>query len=241
MYTIGICDDNELFCWKLENFILDYCNKIHWEIETIILSSGEELLKHWNKGQQLDMLFLDIELNTMSGITIGNKIRKNLENESTQIVFVSIKKDYALQLFKIRPLDFIVKPISYDEVARVIDTYCRLFVSMKPLFEYHYNKKIYRIDQRNIIYLQSAGKIITIHTTQGNHQYYGKLSESLNQLNSNCFFCVHQSFIININYVMEYQANELLMSDFTRIPISQSRRIEFRQTILRHQIESRTI
>lgn len=187
------------------------------------------------------MLFLDIELKTMSGISIGQELRKNPENESTQIVFVSIKKDYALQLFKIRPLDFLVKPISYEEAAKILDTYCKLFIHMKPMFEYRSSKKMYRLDQRNIIFLQSSGKIITIHTTNGNRQFYGKLSETMNQLNKNCFYCVHKSYIININYILEYQANELLMSDFTKIPISQSRRIAFRQSILKHHIESRTI
>lgn len=241
MHTIAICDDNELFCWKLENFILDYCKKTHWEVETVVFTSGEELLRYWETKQRPDLLFLDIELQTMDGISIGNELRKNPENESTQIVFVSIKRDYALQLFKVRPLDFLIKPVSYEDVSRILDTYYRLFITLKPLFEYRHNKQICRIDQRNIIYLQSASKIITIHTTFGVHQFYGKLSECMDQLNPNSFFFVHKSFIININHIVEYKANQVLMSDLTTIPISQSRRLEFRQTILRNQIESRSI
>ena len=135
MYKIGICDDNEMFCWEMERYILDYCNMIHLEIETLIFVSGEELLEHWTTGHRLDLLLLDIELQTTNGISIGSEIRKNIESESTQIVFVSIRKDYAMQLFKIRPLDFLIKPVSYEDIAKTIDTFCTLFVNLNSNFD----------------------------------------------------------------------------------------------------------
>lgn len=239
MYTIAICDDNELFCWEMENCILDYCKKIHLDIETLVFSSGEELLDYWYQNHQLDLLFLDIELNTMNGISIGNAIRQNIAHESTQIVFISIKKDYAMQLFKIRPLDFLIKPVTYDAVTKVIDTFCSLYVHIKPFYEYQNNKKIYRIDQRSIVSIQSSGKIITIHTTAQEYSYYGKLSDCMQQLNSNVFINVHKSYIININYVTEYKSNELILTDTSRIPISQARRQYVKEFILRKQIENR--
>lgn len=239
MYTIAICDDNELFCWELENYILDYCKKIYLDIETMIFSSGEELLKYWRQNHCLDLLFLDIELKTMNGISIGSAIRQNIGYESTQIVFVSIKKDYAMQLFKIRPLDFLIKPVSYKTVSKVMDTFCSLFVTQKPYYEYHNNKRIYRIDQRNIVCIHSSGKIITIHTTTQDYSYYGKLSDCMKQLNANIFINVHKSYIININYVTEYKSNELILMNTNRIPISQARRHYVKDFILQKQIEHR--
>lgn len=239
MYTVAICDDDELFCWELENYILDYCKKIHLEIETLLFSSGEELLEYWHQDHQLDLLFLDIELKTINGITAGNAIRQNIAYESTQIVFVSIRKDYAMQLFKIRPLDFLIKPITYEAVSKVIDTFCSLFVSLRPFYEYHNNKKVYRIDQRSIIYIQSSAKIITIHTATQDYKYYGKLSDCMQQLNTSVFIHVHKSYIININYVTEYKSNELILANTNRIPISQARRQYVKEFILRKQIENR--
>ncbi|MDE6851643.1 MAG: LytTR family DNA-binding domain-containing protein [Lachnospiraceae bacterium] len=239
MYKIGICDDNELFCWEIERFILDYCDKIHLDIETIIFSCGEELLEHWNAGLSLDLLFLDIELQTTNGIFIGNEIRRSLEYESTQIVFVSIRKDYAMQLFKIRPLDFLIKPVSYQDVSKVIDTFCSLFVNLIPYYEYQNNKRVYRVDQRSIICLQSCGKVITIYTTGKEYHYYGKLSDCMKQLNSNIFINVHKSYIININYVTEYKTNELILANTSRIPISQARRQFVKEFLLKKQIENR--
>lgn len=239
MYTIGICDDNDMFCWETESIILDYCYKIHLKIETLIFSSGEELLEYWRSGRQIDLLFLDIELQTTSGIQIGNEIRQNIAHENTQIVFVSIKKDYAMQLFKIRPLDFLIKPVSYEDISKVIDTFCTLFVNLKSFYEYQTNKRIHRIDQRSIICLQSTGKIVTIITTDQKYKHYGKLSDCMQQLNNNIFIHVHKSYIININYVTEYRANELILTNTSHIPISQARRQFVKDFILMKQIENR--
>lgn len=239
MYTIGICDDNELFCWETESMVLDYCEKIHLETETVIFSSGEELLEHWHRGEPLDLLFLDIELQTTNGISIGKELRLNMANESTQIVFVSIRNDYAMQLFKIRPLDFLIKPVSYEEISGVIDTYCSLFIHLRSFYEYRINKTFYRIDQRNIVCLQSAGKIITIFTTEREYQHYGKLSDCMEQLNSNIFILVHKSYIVNINFINVYKANELIMMNSCRIPISQARRQSVKEFIMKKQIENR--
>lgn len=239
MYKIGICDDNEMFCWEMERYILDYCNMIHLEIETLIFVSGEELLEHWTTGHRLDLLLLDIELQTTNGISIGSEIRKNIESESTQIVFISIRKDYAMQLFKIRPLDFLIKPVSYEDIAKTIDTFCTLFVNLNSNFEYHHNKRTYRIDQRNIICMQSSGKIITIYTPGREYHYYGKLSSCMQQLDHTIFIHVHKSYIINVNYVTEYKANELILVNGSRIPISQARRQSVKEFILKKQIENR--
>lgn len=239
MYTIGICDDSETFCWEIENYILDYCGHAHMEIETLIFSSGEELLKHWETGMHLDLLFLDIELDTMNGITIGDSIRKNLENEHTQIVFVSIRKDYALQLFKIRPLDFLVKPITNEDIKEIMDIYCKLYVKLRPFFEFKSQKKVYRIDLKKIIYMQSSGKVINVVTTEGRHRYYGKLSDCLQQLNTPNFLHVHKSFIVNTNNISEYHASQLIMCDGIVIPISQSKRKKVKEFILNRNIQNR--
>ncbi len=239
MYIVGICDDNDMFCWEMESLILDYCAKIHLEVETLIFSSGEELLEYWHTDQQLDLLFLDIELQTTNGIQIGNKLRQNMAFGNTQIVFVSIKKDYAMQLFKIRPLDFLIKPVSYEDVSKIIDTFCSLYTFLKPYYEYQTNKRIHRIDQKTIVFLQSTGKIITIVTTNQKYKHYGKLSDCMKQLNSNIFIPVHKSYIININYVTEYKADELILANSSHIPISQARRQFVKEFILNKQIENR--
>lgn len=240
MYKIGICDDNEEFCWKIEEYLIDYCNKIKLPIDIQIFTSGKGLIDYFASEGIFDLLFLDIELNDTNGVTIGYELRNDISNERTQIVYVSSKESYAMQLFQTRPMDFLIKPITPQDITNVIDTYCRLFVQTKSYFEYKSKKKAYRIDERSILYFQSVGKVIHLFTSNGENCFYGKLSDVLKQINNEMFCCVHKSFIINTNYVSEYRATEIIMSNGVLIPISYSMRNHVKEHILKNQIAKKS-
>ena len=89
--------------------------------------SGKELLEDIEKSGVCDLLFLDIELGDYTGVEVGKKIRSDIRYESMQIVFVSAKDNYAMQLFDIRPMNFLVKPVKYERVAYILEEYGRLF------------------------------------------------------------------------------------------------------------------
>lgn len=127
MLRIGICDDDEQFTLQMENYVLDYANKKAITVETQTFLNSKELLLSINEDGPFEILFLDIELDDNTGIDIGQAIRSELKNETMQIVFVSAKEEYALQLFDIRPMNFIIKPIDYQKVAHIMDEYERLF------------------------------------------------------------------------------------------------------------------
>lgn len=213
MYQIGICDDDETFCWRTEEYIRLYCRKHSLQAETHIFNSGNRLLEYVEKERPFDLLLLDIEMDGLNGVSVGRKLRHNLANEVTQIVYVSIKSSYAMELFKVRPMDFLIKPVTMDDIIHIMDVYCRLFAHSINYFEFKNGKSTCKLDQQHIIYLQSKGKVVHINTIHGTEFFYGKLSDALKQLNSDNFFCVHKSYVINWNYVAEYRLDKILLSN----------------------------
>lgn len=69
----------------------------------------------------LDLIFLDIELLDLDGIVVGRYIREELENRDIQIVYISCKGQYAQQLFKMQPMDFLVKPILQKQIDETME------------------------------------------------------------------------------------------------------------------------
>lgn len=234
MYRIGICDDDEAFCWQTEEYIRAYCERHNLPIDSQIFLSGEELLKYTNSIEQpFDLLLLDIEMEGMDGVAVGLKLRESLANEVTQLVYISCKSSYAMRLFKTRPLDFLIKPVTKDSIEHMMDNYCYLYVQNNNYFEYKNGKNIIRVDQKHILYLQSEGKIIHIYTLHGSGSFYGKLSDTLLTLDSNIFYSVHKSFVINWNHIAEYKVDTIILSDGSYIPVSQSRRNSVKERILK--------
>ena len=239
MHKIGICDDDEIFCAELEQQVIGCCKEIHLTIETTVFTTGEELLKYITDTEKLDLLFLDIRLQKVTGYEIGNKLRNNPGNETMQIVYISIESDYAMKLFESRPLNFLIKPIKPEQLYNVLNEYKRLFDKNKRFFLYRAKRQEHHIDANRILYLESTGRMIDIVTLNGKESYRGKLSETLSQLDTTTFCTVHKSYIVNLNYIDAYHFKDIVMTDGTTIPISQSKRIEIKQVMLDRNIKKR--
>lgn len=239
MYRIGICDDEMEFCTEIEKFVRKYAEKEKITVETEVFTSGEELFKVMNVEQKFDLLFLDIELGGINGVEVGCRLREKVENEIMQIVYVSSKESYAMQLFQIRPFEFLTKPVTEERISKVMSEYKRLFIDRNIFFTYKLGKRTYRISENEILYFQCEGKKIQIITSKDKREYYGKMADVEKQISMNKFCTIHKSYIVNINYVSEFCPNEVVMCNGVRIPISQSMRKKVREKILEWNIQGR--
>ena len=89
MYCIGICDDGKNICAELEKMVLQYGQDRNVKLETELWYTGEEVCQYLRDRHPLDILFLDIELLTMSGIEVAQFIRSQMENRWMQIIYIS--------------------------------------------------------------------------------------------------------------------------------------------------------
>lgn len=235
MLRIAICDDDEKFAEQLEDYIFEYTSKHSISADVFVFTSGEELLKNFSDESTYDILFLDIELGETTGIELGKQIREKMKNETTQIVFVSSKENYAIQLFDIRPLNFMVKPVEYKKLEYVLNEYDRLYKFQHNYFEYNIGKQRFRINEQSILYFQSQGKKIQMITQEDEKEFYGKLSDVLETLNEHSFIAVHKSYVINMRYVSEYGKESILMINGDVIPVSRAMRNSISQRIIENE------
>lgn len=192
MYDIGICDDEKGTCAEIEKWISDYAGENHISVETEVWFSGEALCSDLKENHRFDLIFLDIELLGMSGVEAGSYIRNELEDYHTHIVFISSKTNYAMSLFKIQPMDFLVKPIGFDDIKRILDRSIYLIEKENLFFEYVSGKKIFRVMYKEIMYFCGDRRKIVIVTQRGRQEFYGKMTELLRALPSN-FFMIYYS------------------------------------------------
>lgn len=235
MLNIGICDDDRQFTNQLENIILKYLENNHFKADIQIFTKSQDLIQYIQNEEDLDLLFLDIELDDITGIAIGKSLRSEFHNDSVQIVFISSKEHYAIQLFNVRPLNFLVKPIDYKKVEYIMDEYNRLFKFQYNYFEYHVGKQTYQINEQSILYFQSVGKKIHMVTCGGNKDFYGKLSDVYKRLNAQSFCETHKSYIINMRYVSEYAKEQIVMTNGDIVPVSRSMRSALHDKIIENE------
>jgi two-component system LytT family response regulator len=193
-----------------------------------------------------DILFLDIEIGEGSGFDVLEKI----SGGATEVIFTTAFNHYAVKAFKFSAVDYLLKPIDIDELALAISrAEARIKQSqINQRLENLMNnlsgqdrkmKKIGLPGQGGIQYfllseiirLQSQSNYTTFYLTQGREILVSKtLKEYDEMLADQGFVRVHQSHVINLEQVSQYQKSDggyVILTDGSNVPLSKSYKENF--------------
>ena len=131
MLHIVVCDDEAAFAENLTRKIEALPAFSPRSMRVCCLTDPEAL-----PAQPCDLLFLDIALVQANGVDVGRFIRNELNDMEMHIVYISSKQNYAMQLFKIQPLDFLIKPVPEDQLREVLSRSIRQRRDSGGYFEY---------------------------------------------------------------------------------------------------------
>lgn len=228
MLKMIICDDDKIFCSSFEDLVIEICRERNLKYEIFMFYETVKLKKFLEDNNDIDLIFLDIELKKTLGYELGNYIRNVLNLQKISIVYISNHSSYALSLFKTRPIDFLVKPIKKVDLSNVLDQYFKLDKEKRDFFKFKNKIGYQRIDIQDIYYFESENKIIKIHCINNIIEFYGKLNDVEQKLNDS-FMRIHNSILVNSIYVSQFKYNEIKMINGELLPISQSRRQDIRK------------
>ncbi len=230
MTRIAIVDDNTAICSFLEDILVKSGEKYNVEMEIEPYLSGEDFIDSLNSGQVFDLVFLDIELNQINGIDVARCIRQSLDDDNQQIVFISAKEQYSLELHKFHPLDFLVKELKEDDVERVFLRFLKISGLFNDTFTVKNGRDTLKIKIKDIKYLTVINRIVYIILKDNKQiEYYSTLNkEYKDHLASFNFLFVHKQYIVNPQYVSIYEYDKVILNDGIVIPIGSSRRKEIR-------------
>lgn len=232
MIKIAICDDDKIFCDEIETVIKNYESASSSSISFETFYSGESLIEYIRNGNALDLIFLDIELENINGVDVGKIIRNEIKDEAVQIIYVSWNREYALELFKSRPFDFLIKPLETENMYEIIDKYIEIYEHENNFFEFKFGKSAYKIPFKEIMYFESENRKIKIVSRFGEKEYYEKLATVSAQISSKEFIQIHKSIIVNYAYISNYTYEEIVLSNGLKLPISQKFRVPVREKLL---------
>ena len=111
-------------------------------MQILTTTTGKELV-NLTKTKHFDILFIDINLGDSNGIHIAKEIRSY--NNECIIVFITGFVNYAFKAYSVRPLTFLLKPITEEHFKKCIDMVSEQFENSKIV-----KKNQRKIDQRRI-------------------------------------------------------------------------------------------
>lgn len=232
-YRVGICDDDISVAAGLENSIYRYFQNKEDNVDVEIWTSGENCIKDLSGDLRYNALFLDIELPCMNGVDVGNYIRNELSECTMQIVYISAKTSYAMDLFQTHPFDFLVKPFSDERVYDILDKLLQYNKQDSGMFRYTSHGVENAVRYKDILYIESNDKHLAIHLTDGSVKtYVGKLGNETDKL-PEWFIRVSQSYIVNLKYIKSVERTEITLDNGTIIVVSAKYKQEFKEEFIR--------
>ncbi len=261
MIRIAVVDDDKKLCSKIDRDILAYAKVSSKAIDVEVLYSGEKFKNFILTEHDFDLIFLDIQMDDIDGIEIGHFLRDELNDNLVQIVYITSLKNRDRELFSIRPMNFIAKPVETEKIVETLDTYYKLFRDMDKMFMFTSERQHLKIAYDKIICFKSDDKKVYLYTEDKGKEdkekedgsenkedkekevkskvytFYGRLSDIAENLPFQ-FISVHKSYIINKFYVVRYNYDSVIMTDNTRIPISQKNQKNVRRLLMQHNKEA---
>lgn len=237
---IAICDDTELDLKNLENLVKLYSKEFNVPITIETFSSPHVLLNHihYFKQNEFDLYFLDIIMEE-NGINVASTIRKT--NPDVPIVFTTSSKEYAIDAFKVRAYDYILKPISKNELFECLNKLTQTIkTALKNVFSIKIEDLSYvTINVNEISFIEQKERRIVYHMTNGKTytttSIRGKFAEEIPfKFDMYNFINCHHSFVVNMNQIASIDDYSFTMKNGDNIPISKRILKQVRDTYVKY-------
>lgn len=183
------------------------------------------LLMALDDGWTYRAVFLDIRWDKKAkGIDAAEKIFR-VEPETKIIYMTAYPRQYIQQIFftSANVNGFLIKPI--DDALLEKNLWKLRDAEQKEApnsLMIRYKSTIYSIRFDEILYLESVGHVVIIHTRTEEHNCYSRLDKLYERLPEYFIQC-HKSYVVNMNEIRRMDKSQVLMGDETKIPISKTR------------------
>jgi two-component system LytT family response regulator len=189
--------------------------------------------------QDVDLLFLDIHMPSLSGLELLKMLR-----HPPKVIITTAYREYALDGYDLDLIDYLLKPITFDRFLKAIQRLLRHIdappaqpsplkpaaprapaamaaPSEPPTLYIKSGYRNLRLPADTILYMESLKDYVKIHTTTGPITTKYKISEMEADLESSHFLRIHRSFIVNLRHISAYTSSHVEIGA-TELPIGES-------------------
>lgn len=217
---IAVVDDQAQARDLLISYIKSACSDMEIsDVQIDYYNDGIEIIDQYKN--YYDLIYLDVEMSMMDGMTTAHKIRER--DDKVLLVFVTNHAQVAIQGYAVEASDFLLKPLSqfifkehFKKIIKKINREVN-YITIKE------SGILRRLDLKKIYYIESQGHYIDFVTSEGRFTVIDSMKSLEQKLPATSFFRCNNSFIINFDYVDKLSKTEVVVAH-TTIQISRARK-----------------
>lgn len=223
--NIAICDDEQFISEQIKKLIekrmTDACIEMY--------DRGDDLL---SAKKHFDIVFLDIVMDGINGIDTAKALRE--KKEETVIIFITGIKEYVFEAFDVAAFHYLLKPVMEEKFFRVLECAAeevKKHHRQEPLLIRTRTRNI-TLMKNDILYVESRGKKVEIHTTGKNVEVYAAMNKLEKCLGDDFYRC-HRGYLVNMTYIEEYGSDSITLGNGEIIYMAKEKYGDFVKTYMR--------
>ncbi|HOD92759.1 MAG TPA: LytTR family DNA-binding domain-containing protein [Clostridia bacterium] len=220
---IAICDDDNQDLLQITSLVEAYKEKNKTDITFISFNNATDLLESMSKPKnEYDLLLLDVLMTGFNGMQTAHEIREY--NDKIEIVFLTSSPEYAVESYKVRANNYILKPATEEKLFPILDSLIERLKKPEESFVIKTKSCVFTIPFRKIEYVEINAKILYIYLADGKiREIGGSMTDfEASFLKRSDFIKVHRSYLVNMHCIHELRHKELVTTTGRLVPISRT-------------------
>ncbi|MFJ2369259.1 LytR/AlgR family response regulator transcription factor [Microbacterium sp. NPDC087665] len=232
MIRVGVVEDDPHSIDRLLSHLDQFQREESERFHVAAFQDGGDIIADYRP--DWDVLFLDIEMPHVDGMTAARRIRE--VDAQVIIVFVTSSPHYAVSGYQVDALSYLLKPVTYvafaQEMRRVL---VRLQQRVRrDLLFTAVDGALHRVAVADIRYIESVKHRIEVHTLDDDFAVVSTLKSVEADLDGEGFMRCHSGLLVNLRHVTGTEGNDCRVRGGTRLPISRPRKKEFLSALAAH-------
>ena len=225
---IAICDDEQMYINNIVHHLNFFSVDNDIDFEKSIFTNSFDMLASDIK---FDIAILDVEMDNMNGIKLGEELRKR--NPHIILIYVTAHRKYLDDALNLNAARFFEKPLDSqrfyrglrDAIKRIDNTSISFYLKDKKVTE--------RISAQDIIFVEIEKRKTRIVTREKEYHSDHHMNFWKENLTSTIFISPHKSYIINFNYVTTYERDYVILDEQYKVNIARNKQADFYQKFMR--------
>lgn len=236
-------DDEPMALDKLKNYI----ERIPY-LEVAGLCNDTYEAMQVLSAEKVDAMFIDINMPDVNGLDFVKALA-----DPPLIIFTTAYSEYAVDSYKVRAVDYLLKPFGFSDFQHSAESLLKQFnllhtavpsaADSEPTFRTDPERLYLKVDYRyikveldDIIYIEGMNEYLKVHTITGDPFLTHTTFKHIIKFLPDFFVQVHRSYLVNMKHVNEVERSVVLLSDGTRISVSDGNKDNFMQYLQSHSI-----
>jgi DNA-binding LytR/AlgR family response regulator len=231
MQKIAVCaEDHTILDWFAASLQKYYQNAPD-SFDIQLLNNCEEIMLRMKNRYSPDLIFCKIP---STGIEDIRKIRRLSNN--CRLVLIAPSDTYAMAGYTVHAYHYLLQPLQSSDVYRILN---ELFDSNCNTITLNINCMPIAVPCRNLRFIESDKHHLNFHINNKTLQTIGKLNDYEAILkDKKGFLRCHQSFLVNMDYIVDTRDNNFILAEGTAIPIRRNEALKIKKIYYSHVFEN---